>query len=134
MERSAERDDMKSSKTMRELAKALAIERGLVTPRPGGSGGGYVGYALPLTKLKELYIREGFPVATKTGSKILSKHLDMWVQSHGAARWGEVVFFALDPDSWQEAEARAEIVKYMQEHPSPDLVNISEDLNEKGLA
>ena len=124
---------MKSSKTMRELAKALAISRGLVTPRKGKDGG-YVGYALPLTKLKELYIREGFPVATKTGSKILSKHLDMWERSHGAARWGEMVFFALDPDSWQETEARAAILDYMNENASMDLVNISERLNSEALA
>ena len=124
---------MKSSKTMRELAKALAIERGLVTPALGHNGG-YVGYALPLTKLKELYIREGFPVATKTGSKILSKHLDMWQQSHGAERCGELVFFALDPDSWQEAEARAKILDYINDNPMRDLVNVSERLNSEGLA
>lgn len=104
--------NMKSSKTMRELAKALALKRGLRVPEDGKEG--YVGYALTISMIKELYLREGFPINSKRGVKTLETHIDMWVMSHMAIRQGDLIFFALDPDSYLEDEPRKKVQDYIE--------------------
>lgn len=95
MRRSANGDDMKSSKTMRELAKALAIRRGVV------EAGGYAGFALSMKDLRVIYSNEGFPVMQR-GCKTLDNHIAMWETAHKALRVNNIVFFALDADDWMD--------------------------------
>lgn len=97
MRRSANGDDMKSSKTMRELAKALAIRKGVI------EAGGYAGYALSMKDLRVIYSNEGFPVMQK-GCKTLDNHIAMWEMAHKALRVNNIVFFGLDPDDWMDDE------------------------------
>lgn len=129
---------MKSSKTMRELAKALALRKGLRVPDKGK--GGYVGYALTISAIKELYLREGFPINSKRGVKTLEKHIDMWTMSHMATRQGDLIFFALDPDSYLEDDARKSVREYMDEYlkardgrNEPTIYDVSEMLYGLGL-
>lgn len=120
---------MKTSKTMRELAKALALEQGLRVPKEGR---GYVGYALSIDAIKLLYMREGFPVTTKKGIATMDNHIKMWIESHMAERSGDLIFFALDEGSFWDFDATNTLTKYMSENANPNIVNVSEVLNSIG--
>lgn len=123
---------MKSSKTMRELAKAIALRRGLRAPEQGK--GGYVGYALTISMIKELYLREGFMINTKRGVKTMDAHIEMWIQCHTAYRNGDLIFFALDPDSYGESDAWKAVAEEMKRHSgSEDVYNVPEMLLGWGL-
>ncbi len=129
---------MKSSKTMREIAKALALRKGLRVPKNGE--GGYVGYALTISMIKELYLREGFPINSKRGIKTLEKHIDMWTMSHMATRQGDLIFFALDPNSYLEDDARQTVRNYIDGYlkerngvNEPTIYDVSEMLYGWGL-
>lgn len=126
-------DSMKSSKTMRELAKALALKKGLRAPEKGQEG--YVGYALTISMVKELYLREGFPVNSKRGIKTMDTHIEMWILSHTAYRNGDLIYFALDPDSYGEVEARQAVYSLIKGRgdEAQHLYDISEMLNGWGL-
>lgn len=70
---------------MRELAKALAIRKGVI------EAGGYVGYALTMKELRVIYSNEGFPVMQR-GNRTLENHIAMWELAHKALRVSNVVF------------------------------------------
>lgn len=119
---------------MRELAKELALKKGLRAPARGQEG--YVGYALTISMIKELYMREGYPVNSKAGMKTLDKHVEMWTLSHMALRSGDLVYFALDPNSLGENEAKIAIHRLIDErrdNGDAKLYDVSEMLNGWGL-
>lgn len=82
---------------MRELAKALAIRKGVI------EAGGYVGYALTMKELRVIYSNEGFPVMQR-GNKTLENHIAMWELAHKALKVSNVVFFGLDSSDWMDDE------------------------------
>ncbi len=117
---------MKSSKSMRETAKAISLRGDII------EAGGYAGYALTIKKLREIYTKEGFPVMKK-GCKTLDNHIAMWEFSHGALRVHNIVFFALDPEDPMDDEPQEGLQKYMAKHESQGIVNISEVLNREAI-
>ncbi len=122
---------MQSSKTMRERAKAVALGRPLEVPK---NGAGYVGYAIPMKHLREMYLRQGFPI-NRRENNLLETHLEMWQLSHTAILSGDLVFFALD-DDLKDLEARQNVYRYIHAEGggSSKLVDISElMISEAGL-
>lgn len=97
---------MKSSKTMYETAKALAVEHGMRSLKGQNK---IVGYGLTIIELERLYSKEGFTIESRkaaNGSKIpscLSRHIDQWLKSKLVVKRGEYYFFIFDPRDFEDS-------------------------------
>ena len=98
---------MKSSKTMYETAKALAIEHGMRCPLRGQNK--IFGYGLTIIELERLYSKEGFTIESRkasNGSKIpscLQRHIDQWLKAKLIIKRGEYYYFIFDPQDFEDS-------------------------------
>lgn len=93
--------EMKNSKTMCMLARAVAMEHPKLLDVTG-SEKHILGYGLDLKEIRKIYAREGFNILTN--KDLIETHIRLWQEAGYVTRVQNIIYWILD-DSVEDAGA-----------------------------